>query len=63
MLVLVRSVLLGQFVNTLTSDYKYSRQNRDNSWQQVPNPISREPKTFSGFLNTFLKATLNLEDF
>ena len=25
MLVLVRSELLGQFVNTLTADYKYSR--------------------------------------
>ena len=35
MLVLVRSELLGQFVNTLTSDYKYSRQNPDNLSQQV----------------------------
>ena len=30
MLVLLTSELLGQFVNTLTADYKYSRYNRDN---------------------------------
>ena len=32
MLVLVTSELLGQFVNTLTADYKYSRRNRENLW-------------------------------
>ena len=30
MLGLVRSELLGQFVNTWTADYKYSRRNREN---------------------------------
>ena len=30
MSVLVRSELLGMFVNTLTADYKYSRWNREN---------------------------------
>ena len=30
MLVLVTSELLGEFVNTLTADYKYSRRNREN---------------------------------
>ena len=30
MLGLVRSELLGQFVNTLTADYTYSRRNREN---------------------------------
>ena len=30
MLGLVRSELLGQFVNTLTAEYKYSRRNREN---------------------------------
>ena len=28
-LFLIRSELLGQFVNTLTADYKYSRRNRE----------------------------------
>ena len=60
-MVLVRSELLGQFVNTLTADYKYSRENREYLWQQVPTPISPEPKTFSRFFNKFPKSTLNLE--
>ena len=29
-LLLMRSELLGQFVNTLTADYQYSRRNREN---------------------------------
>ena len=62
-LVLVTSELLGEFVNTLTVDYKYSPRNRENLWQQVPRPISRKPKTFSGFFITFLKSTLNFEHF
>ena len=45
-LVLVRSEFLGQFVNTLTADYKYSRKNRGNLWQQDPMKISRKLKTF-----------------
>ena len=35
-LLLVIFELLGQFVNTLTADYQYSRWNRENLWQQVP---------------------------
>ena len=62
-LVLVRSELLGQFLNTLTGDYKYSRWNRESLWQQVPTQISRKLKTFSGFFIAFLKSTLNLEYF
>ena len=61
MFVLVRSELLGQFVNTLTTDYKYSRQNRENLWQQVPRQITQKRKTFSGFFIAFLKSTLSLE--
>ena len=60
---IVRSDLLGQFVNTLTSDYKCSRQNLENLWQQVPRQISRKAQTFSGFFVTFLKSTLNFEYF
>ena len=62
-LVLVRYELLGQFVNTLTADYKYSRWNQENLWQHVPRPISRKPKTFSGFFPSFLRSTLNFEYF
>ena len=62
-MILVRSELLGQFLNTSTSDYKCSRQNLENLWQQVPRQISRKAQTFSGFFVTFLKSTLNFEYF
>ena len=58
---LVRSEFLGQFVHTLTADYQYSRQNRENLWQQVPRHIYRKLKTLFGFFFAFLKSTLNLE--
>ena len=58
-LVLVRSEPLGQFVNTSNADCKYSRQNRENLWQQVPRQKSRKLKFFSGFFIAFLKSTLN----
>ena len=59
-MILVRSELLGQFLNTLTSDYKCSRQNLENLF---PRQISRKAQTFSGFFVTFLKSTLNFEYF
>ena len=62
-MILVRSELLGQFLNTLTSDYKCSRQNLENLWQQVPRQISWKAQTFSGFFVTFLKSTLNFKYF
>ena len=62
-MILVTSDLLGQFLNTLTSDYKCSRQNLENLWQQVPRQISRKAQTFSGLFVTFLKSTLNFEYF
>ena len=62
-MVLVRSELLGQFVNTLTAHYKYSRWNRENLLQQVPMQTSLKPKTFSGFFIAFLKYASNLEYF
>ena len=62
-LVLVRSQVLGQFVNTMTADYKYFRQNLENLPQQVQTQISLKPKTFAGFFIAFLKSTLNLEYF
>ena len=62
-MVLVTFELLGQFVNTLTADYKYSRQNWENLWQQVPMQIFLKLKTCSRFFIAFLKSTLNLEYF
>ena len=60
-LVLVRSKFFGQFVNTLPPDYKYSRKNRENLWQQLPKHIYRKLKTLFGLFIAFLKSTLNLE--
>ena len=59
-LFLISSELLGQFVNTLTADYKYSRQNWENLWQQVPMQIFLKLKTWSRFFIALLKSTLNL---
>ena len=53
---LVRHDLLGEFVNTMTPDYKYSRENRENLSQQVPIPKSRKPKICSRFFIAFLKS-------
>ena len=60
---LVRSEVLGQFVNTMTAVYKYFRQNLENLPQQVQTLISLRPKTFSRFFIALLKFALNLEYF
>ena len=60
-MVLVKSELVGRFVNTLTADYKYSRQIRDNLSQQVPTQTSLKLKTCSRFIIAFLKSWLNFE--
>ena len=60
-LVLIKSELLGQFVNTLTADYKYSLQNWKNLCQKVPMQTPLKLKTCSQFLIGFVKSTLNLE--
>ena len=62
-LLLIRSELLGQFVNILTADYKYSRQNWENLWQEVPMQIFLKLKTCFRFFIAFLKSTLNLQYF
>ena len=62
-LVLVRSEVLGQFVNTITAVYNYIRQNLENLRQQVQTQISLKPKTFSGFFIALMNSTLNLEYF
>ena len=60
---LVRSKILGLFVNTLTAEYTYSGRNMQTLTQQVQTPLSLKQKTFSGFFIAFLKFTLNREHF
>ena len=60
---LVRSKLLGLFVNTLTAEYMYSGRNMQTLTQQVQTPLSLKQKTFSGFFIAFLKSTWNGEHF
>ena len=46
---LVRSKILGLFVNTFTAEYTYSRRNMQTFTQQVQTPLSLKQKIFSGF--------------
>ena len=62
-MVLVRSEVLGQFVNTITAIYNYIRQNLESLRQRVQTPISLKPKTFSGFFIPLMNSTLNVEYF
>ena len=58
---IVRSEILTLFVNTLTTDDKYSRRNMLNFTQQREAPLPQKQKTFSGLFLAFLKCPLNLE--
>ena len=60
---LVRSEILGLFVNTLTAEYTYSRRNMHTFTEQVQTPLSLKQKTFSWFFTAFLKSTWNGEHF
>ena len=53
--------ILTLFVNTLTTNYKYSCRNMLNFLQQLEAPFSQKQNTFSGFFIAFLKFALNLE--
>ena len=50
---LVRSKILGLFVNTLTAEYTYSRRNMQTFTQEVQTPLSLKQKIFSDFLLRF----------
>ena len=56
MFALVRSKILGLFVNTLTAEWTYSGCNMLTLTQQVKTPLSLKQKTFSGFFIAFLKS-------
>ena len=60
---LVRSKILGLFLNTLTAKYMYSGRNMQTFTQQVQTPLTLKQKTFSGFFIAFLKSTWNWEHF
>ena len=60
---LVRSKIVGLFVNTLTAEYMYSGRNMQTFPQKVQTPLSLKQKTFSGFFIAFLKSTWNGEHF
>ena len=62
-MVLVRSEVLEQFVNTMTAVYNYFLLNLENLPQKVQTLISLKGKTFSTFFIASLKSTLNLEYF
>ena len=59
---LVWSEILTLFVNTLTTDDKYSRQNMLNITQYLEAPLSQKQKIFCGFFIAFLKCPFNLEN-
>ena len=50
---LVRSKILGLFVNTLTAEYTYSRRNMQTFTQQVQTPLSLKKRFFLDFLLRF----------
>ena len=60
---LVRSKILGLFLNTLTAESTYSRRNMQTLTQQVQTPLSLKQKTFSAFFIAFLKSKWNGEHF
>ena len=54
--------ILTLFVNTLTTDGKYSRRNMLNFTQQLEAPLPQKQKTFAALFLAFLKCALNLEN-
>ena len=60
---LVLCKILRLFVNTLTTDDKYSLLNRDNLTQRIQILLYQKDRTFSQFLSSFVKSTFNFEHF
>ena len=58
---LVTSKIFRLFVNTLTTDDKYSRRYMQIFWAQLQTPLSQKGKAFCPFLIAFLKCAWNLE--
>ena len=51
------------FLKTLTTDDNYSLVNTDNLRQPIHMQLSQKWKTFSQFITTFVKPTLNFQHF
>ena len=60
---LVLCKILRLFVNTLTTDDKYSLLNRDNLTEPIQILLYQKDRTFSQFFSSFLKSTFNFEHF
>ena len=60
---LVLSKILRLFVNTLTTDDKYSLLNRDKLTQRIQILLYQKDRTFSQFFSSFVKSTFNFEHF
>ena len=60
---IIRSEILTLFVNTMTTDDKYSSPNMLNFTQQLEAPLPQKQKTFSGLFPAFMKYASELEHF
>ena len=58
---LVTSEIFRLFVNTLTTDDKYSRRYIQIFWEQLQTHLSQKGKAFCLFLIAFLECAINLE--
>ena len=61
--VLVRSEILGLFLNILDAEYQCSRRNMQNFPQQIQTQLSQKQKAFSAFFIAFLKCKSSSEHF
>ena len=59
---LVTSEIFRLFVNTLTTDDKYSRRYIQIFWEQRQTPLSQKGKAVFPFLIAFLECAINLEN-
>ena len=55
--------MLRLFASKLTREDKYSLLNRDKVKQLIQILLSEKQKSFSQFFSSFLKSTLNFQDF
>ena len=58
---LVTSEIFRLFVNTMSSDDKYSLRNKQNFWKQLQTLLPQKRQAFHQFLIAFLKYARNLE--
>ena len=59
----MRFEILELFVNTLTTDDKYSSRNIQNLTQQLQTTLSQKQKTFHRIFITYVKSRRSTDDF